>query len=367
MALICNVLSIEREKSYAFADAVRFVAMCAIIFQHSFLVDRNLLAASSSSLFFFYALKIVAKIGSISFFVVSGFLLSDALTRYSSEEYLQKRVKNIAKPYILFICFYLLLHAAGAFFGQQKIDSLAKLPLFLGDSIVTILFFTSYWFIFNYFISVLILLSLRKYLYSPILGAILLVFTLVYAVNVHVEWFLPHHTIAFFGFTFFLWLGANLKPHEARFWPWVYGTPYWKLIVITLIALAADLYETYYLIGKGATIADSSLKVTNIIYALCVLVLLCKVSKVMTFRWLNPRQETYPLYLVHPIFLKVINYAVLPLFPALSSLVVIKRPDQVTWYYILIYQVVWFFAIYGMSLLAVKFVLKTRFKWVFGK
>lgn len=341
--------------------------MCAIIFQHSYIVERELLLSDFSSYFFFYALKIVAKIGSISFFIVSGFLLSSALTRYSSDEYLKKRVSNIIGPYLLFILFYLLLDLVGAFYGRHKLDSMEALPSFLGGKVINILFYTSYWFIFNYFLSVLILLALRRFLYKLWLGTVLLGFTLVYAVNAHVEWFMPHHTTAFFGFTFFLWLGANLKIREEQFWGVLKRTPYWQLILVTLIALAADLGESYHLLTDGATVVDSSLKATNIAYALCVFVLICKVSTSPSYRWLNPRDETYPLYLVHPILIKVINYGILPLFPALAGIVTIKSAQQVTWYYILGYQIVWFLMVYCISLLTVKFVLKTKLKWVFGK
>src|SRR5690348_6757035 len=109
------------ERSYNFADFIRFIAMCAIIFQHSFIVEKEFLITDSSAVVTFFFLKVMSKIGSISFFLVSGFLLSSALERYSSKEYLNKRVKNIFKPYVLFVCIYLLLNLAGGFFGQQKI------------------------------------------------------------------------------------------------------------------------------------------------------------------------------------------------------------------------------------------------------
>ena len=74
---------LTEERSYHFADFIRFVAMCAIIFQHSFIVEKALLLTDYPSVITFFFLKVIAKIGSISFFVVSGFLLSSALDRYS--------------------------------------------------------------------------------------------------------------------------------------------------------------------------------------------------------------------------------------------------------------------------------------------
>lgn len=359
-------MSLPKDNTYAFADFIRFVAMCAIIFQHSFLVDKVLLATDPLSYFVFYSLKVAAKIGSISFFTVSGFLLSSALDRYTAREYLNKRVRSIFKPYLLFVLLYLIIDSAGAFYGAKKISTLSEFPMFVVEKIITILFFTSYWFIFNYFISVSILLLLRKYLYSLGLGFVLLACTLLYSVNVYYEWFPPHHTSAFIGFTFFLWLGANLKRNEEWFWGFIEHTKLSVIIVFVLLALCLDLLETYYLMHLGATVTDSSLKVTNVFYALIVFILLCKIGSEIRFKWLNPREETYPLYLVHPIFLKVINYALLPMLPAVASVVTLKNPAQVTWVSILVYQVGWFFIIYGLSLVTVKFVLRTRFKWIFG-
>lgn len=355
------------DRSYHFADFIRFVAMCAIIFQHSFIVEKSLLVTDSSSVLLFFFLKVLAKIGSISFFLVSGFLLSSALERYSSKDYLNKRVKNIFKPYVLFVMIYLMLDCAGAFFGEQRITSIMELPSFVASKILGILFFTSYWFIFNYFISVMILLSMRKFLYERWFGVLLFCCTLFYSLNVHFEFFLPHHTTAFVGFTFFLWLGANLGKNEKAFWTFIENTPHWKICIAIAITLSANLYETYYLLGNGATVVDSSLKFTNIIYALTIFVFLSKIGSSVRFTFLNPRDETYPLYLVHPIFLKVINYAVLPMLPAVGAALTINEPSEISWLAILLYQIAWFVAIYMMSLITVKIILYSSFRWVFGK
>jgi fucose 4-O-acetylase-like acetyltransferase len=359
--------TITEDKSYHFADFIRFVAMCAIIFQHSFIVEKAVLVSDPSSVIVFFFLKVLAKIGSISFFVVSGFLLSSALERYSSKDYLNKRVSSIFKPYVLFFAIYLILDLAGAFFGEHRITSLGELPLFLASKVLNTLFFTSYWFIFNYFISVMILLAFRKYLYEQWLGIVLFCCTLVYSINVHLQWFTAHHTTAFAGFVFFLWLGANLKKSEQRFWKFIEETPYWKIILAVLVTLSIDFYETVYLLEKGAIVVDSSLKFTNILYALAVFLLLSKAGRNVRFGLLNPRDETYPLYLIHPIFLKVINYAILPLLPAVSSVLTLNDPAEVSWLTILLYQIGWFIGIYAISLFAVKMILYSPFRWVFGK
>jgi peptidoglycan/LPS O-acetylase OafA/YrhL len=355
------------ERSYHFADFIRFVAMGAIIFQHSFIIEKEFLITDQASVIAFFFLKVIAKIGSISFFLVSGFLLSSALERYSSKEYLTKRVKNIFRPYILFVGIYLLLNLAGGFFGQQKITSMAEFPAFLASKILNILFFTSYWFIFNYFISVMLLLTLRKYLYDRWLGVVLFCCTMVYAVNVHFEWFTPHHSTAFLGFTFFLWLGANLKKREEFFWRLIDSTPYWKIITIVIITLSVNFYETYYLLHTGATVVDGSLKFTNILYCLAIFMLLSKIGQKITFSFLNPRDETYPIYLIHPIFLKVINYALLPFLPAIANMLTINTPSEVSWLNVLLYQIGWFIGIYILSLVAVKIILFSPMRWVFGK
>lgn len=359
--------TLKEERSYHFADFIRFVAMGAIIFQHSFIIEKEFLIGDTPSVLTFFFLKIMSKIGAISFFLVSGFLLSSALERYGSKEYLDKRVKNIFRPYILFACIYLLLDIAGGFFGQHKLGSLAEFPAFLAGKILNILFFTSYWFIFNYFISVMILLMMRKYLYDLRLGALLLCCTLVYSINVHFQWFTPHHSASFLGFTFFLWLGANLKKHEQFFWHLVDTTPYWKIVALVAMTLGLNFYETYYLLEAGAKVVDGSLKFSNILYALSVFILLSKIGMKVAFGFFNPREETYPIYLIHPIFLKVINYALLPFLPAVATLLTIDEPSEVSWLNVLLYQTGWFIVIYTLSLLAVKVILISPFKWVFGK
>lgn len=359
--------ALEQDRTYHFADFVRFVAMCAIIFQHSFIVEKEFLIIDSASVLTFFFFKVISKIGSISFFLVSGFLLSSALERYSSKEYLNKRVKNIFKPYLLFVGIYLMLNVAGGFFGEQKISSIFELPAFLAGKIINTLFFTSYWFIFNYFISVMILLIMRKYLYERWLGVFLFGCTLVYSVNVHMEWFTPHHSTAFMGFTFFLWLGANLKRNEEFFWNLITKTPYWKLIAAVLIGVLVNFYETITLLELGATVVDGSLRFSNILYCFAAFLLLCKVGMNVSFRFLNPRDETYPLYLIHPIFLKIINYALLPSLPAVKTLLTLDQPSEVSWLNVLLFQMGWFVGIYIISLIAVKVILNSPMRWVFGK
>jgi probable poly-beta-1,6-N-acetyl-D-glucosamine export protein len=358
---------LSEERSYHFADFIRFVAIAAIIFQHSFIVERVILFTDFPSTHVYYSLKVIAKIGSISFFLVSGFLLSSALARYSSKEYLNKRVKNIFKPYVLFVFIYLILDSAGAFFGQYTITSLADLPAYVGYKLFNILFFTNYWFIFNYFISVILLLVLRRYLYNKWLGIFLFCCTLFYSVNGYIGLFAPQHTAAFIGFTFFLWLGANIQKQELIFWDLIDRTPYWKLIVIVAVALWANLYETYYFIGLDAIVVDSSLKASNIVYVLCLFLLLSKIGRNVKFTFLKPRDETYPLYLIHPIFVKIIFYGVLPMMPAVRDAVTIATPAKLYWPTVVLYHLVWFVVVYAVSLVAVRLILVSPFRWIFGK
>jgi hypothetical protein len=190
---------------------------------------------------------------------------------------------------------------------------------------------------------------------------------MVYSANVHGAWFPAHHTSAILGFTFFLWLGANLKRNEALFWNCIHGTSYWKWGILLAFTLTLNLCETYYLISIGAQVVDSSLKFTNILYALTVFALLSKISASIKFTWFNPRNETYPLYLFHPLLLKVLNYALLPLVPSIAGIVMIRSADQVSVSNILVYQILWFVVIYAISFFTVRFVLKTKLAWIFGK
>lgn len=354
-------------RSYQFADFIRWVAMCAIIFQHSLIVERSVIMTDESSMLLYYSLKVVAKIGSISFFLVSGYLLSSALQQCSTREYMSRRMSNIFKPYLLFALGYLIIDSAGAFYGQDKISEISALPEFVFNKIPVILFYTNYWFIFNYFISVFLLLAFRRYLYEQWLGLMLLGFTLFYSVNAHMELFPPHHTTAFAGFAFFLWLGANLQRNEERFWAFLDHTPYWKILVCVASFLFLNLSETYYFISLNATVFDSSLKFSNILYALSVFVLLCKLGRNATFTFFQPRDETYPLYLLHPILLKVINFGILPLLPAVGSVLLIREGAQLGWLTILVYQVGWFVAAYMLSYCAIRILLHSPLKWVFGK
>jgi hypothetical protein len=133
---------------------------------------------------------------------------------------------------------------------------------------------------------------------------------------------------------------------DQMFWKAIDAIPYWRTILAVWMTLGVNIYETFYPIGAGATVVDGSLKFTNILYALPVFLLLCKIDSNVKFGFLNPRDETYPFYQIHLIFLKVINYAVLPMLPAVCSLLILNAPAEVSWLTILLYQTGWFLAIY---------------------
>src|SRR5690606_1487274 len=103
---------------------------------------------------------------------------------------------------------------------------------------------TNYWFIINFLICTGILLALRKHLYSIFFGFVLLLITLTYSVNIYLEFFPPRHTMAIFGFVFFLWLGAQFNKYWEFIQTKILAIPYWLFIIQYLIVYILSIYET---------------------------------------------------------------------------------------------------------------------------
>jgi len=194
-------------KNYEFVDATRGVAMITIVAEHSIFFDTNIYNPHDAfSITMLSSLVQLVKFGTICFFLLAGFLIGDNFETTTSWGYLKKRIKNTFMPWAFWSLFFLAIIVGKdvflAFkFANGHLDEGYSNRFF--DYVKMIYLYTSYWFIPNFLICIGILLMFRRHLYSYYLGAVLLLFTLAYTVNIYNEWIEPRHSVALFGFVFF--------------------------------------------------------------------------------------------------------------------------------------------------------------------
>ncbi|MGY3211000.1 acyltransferase family protein [Mucilaginibacter sp. HD30] len=286
------------KKNYDFIDAIRCLAMIAIVAEHC--IGSYNFAKGTDNYWGYIGLVQLTKFGTVAFFLLAGFLISDKFTAYSPAQYLKRRISTTFGPWV----FWSLINVAAMLINMAVKERIYHRGEF---NLANILFriqevylYSNYWFIINFLISITILLIFRRYLYSLYLGIPLLLFTVFYAVNIHFEWIEPRHTTAILGFVFFLWLGAQLRRHLHQVELIIKKLPYALIILMLLVTYGLSVLETYQLTGRSADITNT-LRYSNLLYSLVFFALLLKIKTFAFTSFLKPRQTTFGIYLIHSI------------------------------------------------------------------
>jgi len=175
---------------------------------------------------------------------------------------------------------------------------------FIIETFKYVLGYTSYWYVPNYVICLLVIIAFAKYVKSIYFGGFLLLVTLLYTYfTVYSSTHTSSHTTALFGFVFYMWLGIYIK--KADLLSKIQKIPSALMIGITVFIFILSCYETRYLFDFTHT-RDSlnTLRITNQLYSLAIFALLVRLcgNKAPNFGVFRPKQETYGIYLYHGFF-----------------------------------------------------------------
>jgi len=350
-------------QNYAFIDNIRGLSMMAIVMEHCSLfwgvnyektTDRIIQSLSLQSF----------KPGTIIFFILAGFLIGDKLTTYNTKEYLLRRTNSTIKPWLFWIGILLLLDfiKGSLSYMNNRNPTFFDAPLLdLLHEFQHIIFHTSFWFILNFLICILILLLFRKYIYSLAFGSVLFLLSLFYSINLYFAWIPTEHTTALFGFIFYLWLGVQLNKHHDAFNTWINKTKNYQLILLCLCLLIISVTEGMHLMNIGSDDPFNTLKISNIFFSLASFVLLYKNSNIPFIDKLKPRATTFGIYLVH----QIIVFHLLPIIFRVGHLN-IPSPSSLE---LLALQLFRFAVTYCLSYLVVSFLIKKagKMKWIIGQ
>jgi len=283
-------LSQKANENYDFINAIRCIAMMSIVAEHCIVTGGSKFIYESPLYFTYLTVMQATKFGTISFFLIAGFLLGDKFPLYSPGQYLKRRFETIFGPWVFWSLVYVLIDML-----YRKIGFTFHNVFF---DLKNLYLYSNYWFIINFMISITLLSAFRRYLYSISFGVILAIFTLFYSINVHYEWIKPNHTTAVLGFVFFLWVGAQIRQYWTAVDAWIQKTSYAVLIPITLIAFGLAATESMVLYQKSID-ASNTLRFSNILYSVSMFMLLLKIRHFKFVNYLKPRQTTYGIYLIH--------------------------------------------------------------------
>lgn len=347
---------------YSFVDFIRFWAMLSIIYIHTlqasnvvFNMQENLLSLG----YLYDWLQLPLKFGTVCFYIISGFLLGDKLLNSSPVTFLRRRLNNTLKPYfvslVLFVLWLSLRHLLGP---QAQINISYYFNGFLLDFKETLLY-SSYWFIWNFFVALSIIILFRKFLFTAIFPVLLLATTLFYSANIYLKLFETEHTTAVFGFVFYLWLGVFLHRHQKQLKQFIDKTPLSIFILIALAFVMLNQLEANLLYKIQSTDPQNTLKISNQLFSLCMFLILMKISDIGVPGFFNPRKETFGIYLYHMFF--VVLFARLIKYTPLKF--VTEERNAV---FIIAIFIVYFVFTYLGAIQLVKVLNKTPLAWMIG-
>jgi len=301
------VLSKPAEKvNYAFVDVIRFVATIGIVYIHTNVpmngMDTNTFLHHVNHGEYYLFIKQLFKFSTICYFLIAGFLLGDKSINGSPFAYYLRRLNVIAKPYILALVLFVGGLAIYAYFTTAQHISLS----YLVEITKYVMLYSPFWYIPNYLLCLLVIVCFSRYASSLYFGAILLVITLlntwysVYDGNNHT------HTTALTGFIFYMWLGMYIKKKDLitpmkKAGPKVTGA---VLIFFYLLSNA----ETWFMYRHTHIIETlNTLRISNQLYSVAFFAFIISCyNKPANFGILNPRKETYGIYLYHSFFTFII-------------------------------------------------------------
>lgn len=349
------------KKNFDFVDTIRCISMIGIVFEHSAAVPTNIYHnfyetfVETSVIQFF-------KFSTIAFFLIGGFLINHKFQEYTPGQYLKNRFKSTVRPWLFWICVFILFTLIDQyviyFKGDHKLVN--HFSEYFGALIIRVLFFTSYWFILNFLFCISILLIFKKHLYNIWFGVFWGCVSLLYSANLYFNWTVTTHSTALLGFVFYLWLGVYMNKFFDQIMEFLRNTSWAKMIFVALgLFLLSDL-ESFYLIKLGSHDAYNTLRVSNILYSLGMFGILLKMGGVPSIqKRFQPRDTTFGIHLIH--FLLIDRF--LPL---------IFQPLRLNFLHYSVWtnsaiHILRFLVIYTVSFFIAKLITTSRAKWIVGR
>jgi len=288
--------------NYPFVDWIRMIAMIGIIWAHTpnFEGGKNFPSLDNIPVYFFF--MDFFKFGVICFFLISGFLLASKIDTTPPLLYFKNRVFSTLFAYLFAFGLVVLL-----FVFKSKVlhDPGSK---GVGEYIVFMFLESAMWFLPNYWISLAVILCFRKYLKHLWSGVFFFAVTLIYTYFLVYTNSGQSHVYAVFAYVFYLWLGYFIgrNKYHLRFQSWNTSL----LLAIFALSYLLASYESVLLYAAGSPNPMTILRMGNQVFSVIAFITMVKLFNIpFSIRFLNPRKETFGIYLYHMFPLAVLAFA----------------------------------------------------------
>ena len=281
---------------------VRLIAMISIVWVHTVLFLGE---AKTSASYMQVLLLQGMKFGTINFFLISGFLLGDGMTRTNRLQYFYRRAKAVLVPWAYWGCIWFAI--AMVEYSLKGRGSMLNASLRgMAQEYFRFVFTVSiYWYVPNFLICLAIVLSLYKRVPDYIQGPALLLCSLFYGLNCYIRVVPERHSSAFFGFVFYLWLGSFSYRHAYGLNRWLNRISWTRLAGCVVAAVMLALVEFHILRGRGSADPLNSLRVSNQAFSVLVALAIVKCKRSLLPSWINVKRETFGIFLIHPILIEL--------------------------------------------------------------
>jgi probable poly-beta-1,6-N-acetyl-D-glucosamine export protein len=337
--------------NFKFVDLIRFFSMASIVYNHSlgaFLTLNN--ASIDINDAWVVALM---KFGPICFYLISGFLLGEKIITTPSLTYLKRRFDSTFRPYLRTVLIFVPVCSIGYFFGANKVHSLQEYGYHIIKDFIYTVLYTNYWFIINFFISLSIILVFKRYLFTYTFFFLLLSIAIIYSINIYVEYFDPRHTVALFGFLFYLWLGIFINKYKKEVIQYIDKIQLRVFLILGALLMALTIYEAHVLEALNSIDPYNALKISNQLYSLLIFFFFIKIRDWELPRVFNPKKDTYGIYLYHPFTL---------LFLPKALVLLGYTPIPYSSYFLFVFFV-GYIIVYLLTLMAVKCINNPPSQW----
>jgi len=285
-------------------NIIRFLAICSIIWGHSTFLIEHQIFTNTFDQYLQSALIQCGKIGTIFFFMISGFFLAGQIQRFNLLSYLKYRLSSLIVPWLIFISAAALIQTGQtlAVVSPHSI-TLTYVIKVIADYYIGVIFYGAYWFIPVSIFSSLIFIQFKKHANSMWVGASLAAITLFYSINLHYSWISTNHTKAFLGYSFFIWLGIQVKNNIHKVASAINKFNWYVLIPLATVFFIAACAEGFKLKGCVCTDAYASIRITNILLCAVLFLMMLKSTRMGSIDKLDPKGKVYAMYLLHSVII----------------------------------------------------------------
>jgi hypothetical protein len=345
---------------YLFVSNVRFLAMISIVWVHAIYQWGHVSPPAS---YIQIILLQLMKFGTIGFFLISGYLLGEGVTRTSPRRYFYRRVNAVFVPWVLWSVVWFVIALSQDLLGDNNHRPLGSSLHDLGQLYLKFVFTQSiYWFVPNFFLCLAIVLGLHKRVPDYVQGPIFLLLSLFYGVNAYIRIIPSMHMSALFGFVFYLWLGSFAYRHREKWNRWMARTSWVRLATFAAVATIFAIGEVHMLQRVGADDSLNTLRISNQIYSVVVALLIVKSKRALFPKRTDVRSETFGIFLIHPILIEVFQIGYTRI--SYSAREGIRANGPLT----ILLSVVTFAVLYLFSVLLTKQIRRIpSLRWMFGR